>query len=268
MSRLSWMTPSRAAKSLTTYLPCDPGRNQLVSPATTVAWKDEKHNQNLRCLFPTVIPAGEPKYHTGSESAAFISFTMETSRKIDLFSFNKNGFSCRSSDSSCDHERVWNSILNTNEQKKEVLSLRLWGYCYLFAVRYGQVCGGLSLAQRRGLLLLLNTKDSGTLLASVKVKVLLFTQSCATLFILWTIHSPPGSSTHGLLQARILQWVARDGTPVSSTAGRFFIIWATREALLILLEWTFADGYVYEQIWYVYSNWVFFFSTTYLKIYE
>ena len=46
-------------------------------------------------------------------------------------------------------------------------------------------------------------------------------------------HSPPGSSVHGILQARILEWVAisssrgssgpRDQTPVSCIAGRFFI---------------------------------------------
>ena len=50
----------------------------------------------------------------------------------------------------------------------------------------------------------------------------------------------PGSSVHGILQARILEWVAmpfsrgssqpRDRTQVSHIAGRFFIIWATREA--------------------------------------
>ena len=44
---------------------------------------------------------------------------------------------------------------------------------------------------------------------------------------------------HGILQARILQWVAvpfsrgssqpRDRTQVSHIAGRFFISWATRE---------------------------------------
>ena len=44
--------------------------------------------------------------------------------------------------------------------------------------------------------------------------------------------SPPGSSVHGILQARILEWVAisfsrgssgpRDRTPVSHIAGRFF----------------------------------------------
>ena len=52
--------------------------------------------------------------------------------------------------------------------------------------------------------------------------------------------SLPGSSVHGILQARILKWVAisyskgssqpRDQTRVSRTAGRFFTIWATREA--------------------------------------
>jgi len=52
--------------------------------------------------------------------------------------------------------------------------------------------------------------------------------------------SLPGSSVHGISQARILQWVAiffsrgsaqpRDQTWVSWIAGRFFTIWATREA--------------------------------------
>ena len=51
--------------------------------------------------------------------------------------------------------------------------------------------------------------------------------------------SPPGSSVHGILQARIQEWVAnpfyrgssppRDQTQVSCIAGRFFTIWATRE---------------------------------------
>ena len=53
--------------------------------------------------------------------------------------------------------------------------------------------------------------------------------------------SPPGSSVHGILQARILEWVAisfsrrssqpRDQTQVSHIAGRCFNLWATREAL-------------------------------------
>ena len=52
--------------------------------------------------------------------------------------------------------------------------------------------------------------------------------------------SPPGSSVHGILQARILEWVAipfsggsshrRAQTPVSCTAGEFFTVWAAMEA--------------------------------------
>ena len=52
----------------------------------------------------------------------------------------------------------------------------------------------------------------------------------------------PGSSVHGVLQARILEWVAisfsrgssqrRDRTRVSCISGRFFTNWATREAYL------------------------------------
>ena len=52
-------------------------------------------------------------------------------------------------------------------------------------------------------------------------------------------YRPPGSSLHGVLQARILEWVAipfsrgssqpRDQTWVSCIAGRFFTVWATRE---------------------------------------
>ena len=53
--------------------------------------------------------------------------------------------------------------------------------------------------------------------------------------------NPPGSSVHGLLQARILEWVAipnsrgsswpREWTQVSCITGRFFTIWATRKAI-------------------------------------
>ena len=52
--------------------------------------------------------------------------------------------------------------------------------------------------------------------------------------------SPPGSFVHGILQARILEWAAisfcrgssqpRDWNWVSCIAGRFYTLWATREA--------------------------------------
>ena len=67
----------------------------------------------------------------------------------------------------------------------------------------------------------------------------LVTQSCLTLCNP-VGYSLPGSSIHGILQARILEWVAmpssrgssqpRDQTQVSCIAGGFFTIWATREA--------------------------------------
>ena len=54
-------------------------------------------------------------------------------------------------------------------------------------------------------------------------------------------YSPPGSSVHGLLQVRILEWVAisfsRGVFPMQGLklgpliAGRFFAIWAPREGL-------------------------------------
>ena len=64
-------------------------------------------------------------------------------------------------------------------------------------------------------------------------------QSCPTLCNMMD-GSPPGSSVHGILQARILEWVAisffkgpsrhRDRTQVSHIGDRHFNLWATREA--------------------------------------
>ena len=55
--------------------------------------------------------------------------------------------------------------------------------------------------------------------------------------------SPAGFSVYGILQARILEWVAipfsrgssRDRTSVSSILGRFFTIWATKTKLLLIV---------------------------------
>ena len=66
---------------------------------------------------------------------------------------------------------------------------------------------------------------------------------------------PPGSSVHGILQARILEWVAisfsrRSSQPknqmwVSCTAGRFFTNWAMRDAHIFF----FFFWYNQTQIW-------------------
>ena len=68
-------------------------------------------------------------------------------------------------------------------------------------------------------------------------------QSCPTLCDSMDC-SPPGFSVHGILQARILEWVAmpssresswpKDRTEVSCIAGGFFTNWAIREALYII----------------------------------
>ena len=67
--------------------------------------------------------------------------------------------------------------------------------------------------------------------------------------------SPPGSSVHGILQARILEWVAisfsrgssqpRDRTQVSHIAGRCFNLWATRKDLALHLYL-----YLYISYWF------------------
>ena len=83
--------------------------------------------------------------------------------------------------------------------------------------------------------------------------------------------SPPGSSIHGILQARVLEWVAisfsrgssrpRDWTQVSCIVGRRFTIWATREVLASMWDecncvvvWTFL-GIAF--LWDWNENWPF-----------
>ena len=67
----------------------------------------------------------------------------------------------------------------------------------------------------------------------------LVSQSCLTLYDSMD-YSPPSSSIHGILQARILEWVVisfsrgssqlRDQIWVCCLTGRFFTSWATTEA--------------------------------------
>ena len=86
-------------------------------------------------------------------------------------------------------------------------------------------------------------------------------QSCPTLCDPMDC-SPPGSSVHGVLQARILKWVAipssrgssqpKDWTQVSCIKGRFFTIWATRESSSHVWMWDLA----HKEGW-VLKNWCF-----------
>ena len=80
-----------------------------------------------------------------------------------------------------------------------------------------------------------------------EVCAVLVAQSCQSLCDPM-YYSPPGSSVHGILQARILEQVAvpfsrrssrpRDWTRVSWIASRFFTIWVTREVEII---WKFKE---------------------------
>ena len=73
--------------------------------------------------------------------------------------------------------------------------------------------------------------------------------------------SSPGSSVHGILQGRILEWVAtsfsrgssqpRDQAWVSCIAGRFLTIWATTtwmnlKNIMLTEEWI-------NKMWYIYT---------------
>ena len=90
-----------------------------------------------------------------------------------------------------------------------------------------------------------------------KVKAL-FAQSCL-IVCNPTECSLPGSSVHVILQARILEWAAipffrgsswlRDWTPVSCIAGRFFTVWATREAHTSLRTGGWEEPVVVPSLW-------------------
>ena len=102
--------------------------------------------------------------------------------------------------------------------------------------------------------------------------VVLVAQSCSTL---WNPmdHGLPRFSVHGILQARVLEWVAilfskgscrpRDQTQVSGIACRFFTIWATGKSLYKFRDWeikteTHKDKYRRKQkyfFWKMESRW-------------
>ena len=72
-------------------------------------------------------------------------------------------------------------------------------------------------------------------------------------------YSPPGSSVHGILQARTLEWVAisfsrepsgpRDQTWASCIEGGRFTIWATREAPWEILGNKYSNSIIAKTLW-------------------
>ena len=98
------------------------------------------------------------------------------------------------------------------------------------------VCWKQCLASATILIFSLIIKNVGS---GTRLKVTVLAQLCPTLWDPMDC-SLPGSSVHGISQARILEWVAipfsrgsswpRDQTQVSGTVGRFLTVWNTREA--------------------------------------
>ena len=83
--------------------------------------------------------------------------------------------------------------------------------------------------------------DSGDILRCISVHAKSL-QSCPSLCYAMDC-SPSGPFIHGIFQARILEWVAmpfstgssqpRDWTRISCISSRFFLVWATWEALFL-----------------------------------
>ena len=71
-------------------------------------------------------------------------------------------------------------------------------------------------------------------------------------------YSTPSSSVHGVLQARILEWVAtlfsrgsswpRDRTQVTHITSRFFTVWAT-QGTLITGRFYYTNSWISSQTW-------------------
>ena len=66
--------------------------------------------------------------------------------------------------------------------------------------------------------------------------------------------SPPGSSVHGIPQAKILEWVAISFSRKSSwprlwtIAGRFFTVWATRAALFTAVHSKYTSSLTFSPL--------------------
>ena len=81
--------------------------------------------------------------------------------------------------------------------------------------------------------------------------------------------SPPGSSVHGILHARVLDWVAisfsrgssqpRDRTRGSRIAGRCFIVWATGKPLIGIIDKKKCVRYLEYTLWWFY---IYIYKTT------
>ena len=113
------------------------------------------------------------------------------------------------------------------------------------------------------------------------INVLLSCFSCVLLFVTPRTVACQAPLSMGILQARILEWVAmpssrgsfqpRSWTHVSHFAGRFFTIWATREAhQYYMYIWMYMFSlhymYIYTNFVYVYIYIYTYLETLYIHI--
>ena len=116
--------------------------------------------------------------------------------------------------------------------------------------------------------------DQGWKIWQMKMLESLVVQPCLTLCDPMDC-SPPGSSVHGIFQARVLEWVAiffsrgssqpRDRTWVSHIVSRCFTDWATREVMNIYFNFNFKLITNFFFFYYKYVLWNVW-STLYWKI--
>ena len=91
--------------------------------------------------------------------------------------------------------------------------------------------------------------------------------------------SPPGSSTHGILQARTLEWVAmpssrgssrpRDQTEISHIVSRFFTVWAIREAPCTVVFFVISVYFAILCVFYTFYvfYWTFMYFIFYIYVF-
>ena len=110
--------------------------------------------------------------------------------------------------------------------------------CFLVLAIVNRVAVNIGVHVSYGIMVFSGYKPKIGIAGSYAVCVLV-AQSCPTLCNPINC-SLPGSSVHGILQEKILEWIAipsprgfswsRDRAQDSYTKGRFFSVWATREA--------------------------------------
>ena len=92
----------------------------------------------------------------------------------------------------------------------------------------------------------------------------------------WTL-SLPGSSVHGISQARILEWVTisfsggssqpRDQTGVSWIGGQILYLWATKEDSIMILYYVVNKDILYPCIVWSQIHWMYLYYITYMFVF-